>query len=81
MPQLVESLPISSDARCASCSRRVVRTSDLAFLCMPLISVGQVSACCRIRAARGAVTFCDVATVLVGRLCCGIGDAKATKAH
>ena len=58
--KLVGSLPISSDALCASCYRRIVRASDLAFLCKPLISVGQVSACCRIRAASGAVTSCDV---------------------
>ena len=58
--RLVGSLPISSDALCASCSWRIVRASDLAFLCKPLISAVQVSAYCRIRAASGAVTFCDV---------------------
>ena len=33
--RVVGSLPISSDALCASCYRRIVRASDLAFLCSP----------------------------------------------
>ena len=42
------------------CSWRIVCASDLAFLLKLLILVGLVSVCCKIRAAKGAVTFCDV---------------------